>query len=414
MWLSAERGRAPSTIAAYRRDLRTYVAWLRERGTRRSTEVTEADLRRLRRRRSAIAGLAPASVARAAGAGARAAPVPRRRGPRADRPGRPPRAAQGAPGPAQGAQRGGGRPAARRAGGRRPGRAARPGHARGALRHRRAGVGAGRAVASATSTSTPRCSAPSARGARSGSCRSACHAVRALVAWLGPGRAAARWRPAQWRRRGDAEAVFLNARGGRLTRQGAWDVLTALRPPGGPRGQAQPARAAPLLRHPHARPRRRHPGRAGAARATPRSARRRCTRWCPPSGCGRCTATLTRGRSTGSSLARWPTSPCSRPCAATSTDERDRLEAQIASLEPGHGRPAPTSTTTSPTPARWPPSRARTRSSPPSCAASSTRSSGRWPSSTTAPTAGCETCGEPISPARLEAMPAARFCIEHA
>ena len=26
----------------------------------------------------------------------------------------------------------------------------------------------------------------------------------------------------------------------------------------------------------------------------------------------------------------------------------------------------------------------------------------------------CETCGEPISPARLEAMPAARFCINHA
>lgn len=26
----------------------------------------------------------------------------------------------------------------------------------------------------------------------------------------------------------------------------------------------------------------------------------------------------------------------------------------------------------------------------------------------------CETCGEPISEARLEAMPAARFCIAHA
>lgn len=26
----------------------------------------------------------------------------------------------------------------------------------------------------------------------------------------------------------------------------------------------------------------------------------------------------------------------------------------------------------------------------------------------------CETCGEPITPARLEAMPAARFCIDHA
>jgi RNA polymerase-binding transcription factor DksA len=26
----------------------------------------------------------------------------------------------------------------------------------------------------------------------------------------------------------------------------------------------------------------------------------------------------------------------------------------------------------------------------------------------------CETCGEPIAAARLEAMPAARFCIDHA
>ncbi len=49
-------------------------------------------------------------------------------------------------------------------------------------------------------------------------------AVRALVAWLGPrGRPALA--PAQWKRRGDAEAVFLNARGGRLSRQGAWDIL---------------------------------------------------------------------------------------------------------------------------------------------------------------------------------------------
>ena len=50
-------------------------------------------------------------------------------------------------------------------------------------------------------------------------------AVRALVAWLGPEGRPGAWRPAQWRRRGDAEAVFLNARGGRLSRQGAWDVL---------------------------------------------------------------------------------------------------------------------------------------------------------------------------------------------
>lgn len=26
----------------------------------------------------------------------------------------------------------------------------------------------------------------------------------------------------------------------------------------------------------------------------------------------------------------------------------------------------------------------------------------------------CETCGEPIAPARLEAMPASRYCVQHA
>jgi integrase/recombinase XerD len=46
----------------------------------------------------------------------------------------------------------------------------------------------------------------------------------ALGDWLGPsGRD--QMVPAQWRRRGDADAVFLNTRGGRLSRQGAWGVV---------------------------------------------------------------------------------------------------------------------------------------------------------------------------------------------
>jgi integrase/recombinase XerD len=46
----------------------------------------------------------------------------------------------------------------------------------------------------------------------------------AMEAWLEPsGRGALV--PARWQRRGDAEAVFLNLRGGRLTRQGAWLVV---------------------------------------------------------------------------------------------------------------------------------------------------------------------------------------------
>jgi len=49
-------------------------------------------------------------------------------------------------------------------------------------------------------------------------------AAVALDDWFEPsGRAALV--PSQWRRRDDAEAVFLNQRGGRLSRQGAWLVI---------------------------------------------------------------------------------------------------------------------------------------------------------------------------------------------
>lgn len=49
-------------------------------------------------------------------------------------------------------------------------------------------------------------------------------AQEAMAAWLSPmGRD--ELVPARWARRGDAEAVFLNSRGGRLTRQGAWGIV---------------------------------------------------------------------------------------------------------------------------------------------------------------------------------------------
>ena len=266
MWLSAERGRA----AGHDRRLPPRPPHLRGLAARaraaRSTEVTEDDLveylAALRAR-----DLAPASVARTM--------VPVRalhrfladEGRAATDPGAHLELPAGAQGAAQGAQRGGGRPAARRAGRRRSRGAARPSDARGALRHRCAGVRSSSASASATSTSTPRCCGPSARGARSGSCPIGVPAVRALVAWLGP-----EGRPGDGARPSGAAAatprrVFLNMRGGRLSRQGAWDVLRRYARPGRPRGQAHPARAAALVRHAHARPRRRHPGRAGAARA---------------------------------------------------------------------------------------------------------------------------------------------------
>jgi integrase/recombinase XerD len=50
------------------------------------------------------------------------------------------------------------------------------------------------------------------------------YARQALIAWLSPsGRG--EMTPVRWARRGDAEAVFLNRRGGRLTRQGAWAIV---------------------------------------------------------------------------------------------------------------------------------------------------------------------------------------------
>ncbi|MDP1806971.1 MAG: tyrosine-type recombinase/integrase, partial [Acidimicrobiales bacterium] len=49
-------------------------------------------------------------------------------------------------------------------------------------------------------------------------------ATDALVAWLSP-RGRDRMVPDRWARRGDSEAVFLNTRGGRLSRQGAWGIV---------------------------------------------------------------------------------------------------------------------------------------------------------------------------------------------
>jgi integrase/recombinase XerD len=48
-------------------------------------------------------------------------------------------------------------------------------------------------------------------------------AIRALSEWFDAGRV--ELEPERWARRGDAEAVFLNARGGRLTRAGAWLIV---------------------------------------------------------------------------------------------------------------------------------------------------------------------------------------------
>lgn len=49
-------------------------------------------------------------------------------------------------------------------------------------------------------------------------------ALAAVEAWLAPG-GRDLMAPQQWARRGDAEALLLNRRGGRLSRQGAWGVV---------------------------------------------------------------------------------------------------------------------------------------------------------------------------------------------
>jgi site-specific recombinase XerD len=49
-------------------------------------------------------------------------------------------------------------------------------------------------------------------------------AIEALREWLGD-RGRRHLEPARFARRGDAEAVFLNQRGGRMTRQLAWSVV---------------------------------------------------------------------------------------------------------------------------------------------------------------------------------------------
>jgi integrase/recombinase XerD len=69
-------------------------------------------------------------------------------------------------------------------------------------------------------------------------------AAAALDEWFSP-RGRVRLVPVQWRRRDDAEAVFLNRRGGRLSRQAAWAVVKRYGERAGVRGELSPH----VLRH---------------------------------------------------------------------------------------------------------------------------------------------------------------------
>lgn len=241
LWLAAERGRAANTLAAYRRDLRAYAAWLRARDLT-VAAVTEEDLAAYLAALDAV-GRAPASVARA-GAALRTfhrfLVMDEQSG---DDPGAElavPRVPAGLPKPLAEDEVvalldaiGGDDAVARRDR---------------ALIELLYGTGARISEAVGLDLASVDLDAALVRvlgkGGRErvvplGRCAS-----EALAAWLGPG-GRDEMVPARWARRGHAEAVFLNRRGGRLTRQGAWAIITGHGATAGLQGRLSPH----VLRH---------------------------------------------------------------------------------------------------------------------------------------------------------------------
>jgi integrase/recombinase XerD len=220
-WLATEKGRAASTLEAYRRDARRWYAWLRSRGLAFDT-VREADLEayvaHLRR-----AGLAPATVARAVVAArslhrflAEEERIPSDAGADVEAPRVPAGLPKALSEPEVEALL-----------------AAVTGDEAVARRDRailEVLYGTGLRISELVGLRLGDVDLESAllrafgKGSKERVVPVGRHAVAALVAWLGPsGRPALA--PERWRRRGDADAVFLNRRGGRLTRQGAWLVV---------------------------------------------------------------------------------------------------------------------------------------------------------------------------------------------
>ncbi len=221
LWLAAEQGRSPNTLAAYRRDLTAYCAWLAERGVA-VTAVTEADvvdwIGELRGQ-----GKAPSSVARSLVAVrglhrflAVEGRVPSDPTAHVERP-RVPRGLPKALSEEEVARLlaapTGDDPRARRDR---------------ALLELLYGTGARIGEAVGLSLGDLDLDASLVRlygkGRKERIVPLGSHATRALVAWLGPGGRPA-MEPARWRSRDDAAAVFLGARGTRLSRQGGWDVV---------------------------------------------------------------------------------------------------------------------------------------------------------------------------------------------
>ena len=220
-WLATERGRSPNTLAAYRRDLRAYVGWLRGRGT----PVTAADEATIDAyvAHQRAGDRAPASVARALVAVRALYRFLAEEGfvevdPAAEV--EVPRVPKGLPKPLSEAEIGALLDAV-------------VGDDALALRDRamvEVLYGTGLRISELVGLSLGKLDLDGRQLIAFGKGRKerlvpigAC-ALDALRAYLGPrGRVALA--PAQWARRDDAEAVFLNQRGGRLSRQGAWQIV---------------------------------------------------------------------------------------------------------------------------------------------------------------------------------------------
>jgi integrase/recombinase XerD len=220
-WLVSERGRAANTVAAYRRDLLAYCAWLRARGL----ALGDVDSAAIQSYVAALRaeGKAPASVARALVAVRSLHTFLAEEGAAPADPGRgvdAPRVPRGLPKALSEADVTmlldavvGLEPTARRD--------------RAILEVL---YGAGLRISELVGLSLGDLDVDggSLRAFGKGSKERIVPLVgmaRAAVQdWLAPsGRGALE--PERWARRGDAEAVFLNARGGRLSRQGAWGVV---------------------------------------------------------------------------------------------------------------------------------------------------------------------------------------------
>jgi integrase/recombinase XerD len=239
-WLATEKGRAASTLEAYRRDARRWCAWLRARELALDT-VREPDLEayvaHLRH-----TGLAPATVARAVVAArslhrflAEEGRLPSDAGADVEAPRVPaglPKALSEPEVEALLAAVAGPRHDSRSQG--RSGRGSGT-HVDDAVARRDRAIlevlyGTGVRISELVGLRLGDIDLESAllrafgKGSKERVVPVGRHAIAALVEWLAPsGRPALA--PEQWKRRGDADAVFLNRRGGRLTRQGAWLVV---------------------------------------------------------------------------------------------------------------------------------------------------------------------------------------------